>query len=93
MQLAPLLDEDGQVTRILGCIQTHGTIGRQPRRFAITDVVTKELDGQPAVDREPTKVMRQSQFSEAPQSFEGSQSQIKPAKEKRSTLELVVNNT
>ncbi|MEE9389492.1 MAG: PAS domain-containing protein [Paracoccaceae bacterium] len=41
--LAPLLDDEGQVTRILGCLQAKGSIGRQPRRFAVTDIHTKEL--------------------------------------------------
>jgi len=43
MLLAPLLDDAGNVTRILGCLQSSGDIGRQPRRFAILDVKCREL--------------------------------------------------
>ncbi|MCR8726339.1 PAS domain-containing protein [Frigidibacter sp. ROC022] len=35
MLLLPLRDEEGRVTRILGALEAKGTIGRQPRRFAI----------------------------------------------------------
>ena len=36
MVLLPLKDEHGRPTRVLGALQTHGTIGRGPRRFRIT---------------------------------------------------------
>ncbi len=33
--LAPLLDEHGQITRLLGAIETIGHVGRAPRRFEV----------------------------------------------------------
>jgi hypothetical protein len=43
MLLCPLLDDAGQVSRVLGCLQTTGSIGRQPRRFSITGVELRTL--------------------------------------------------
>ena len=34
--LLPMTDGFGQITRILGCLDSQGSIGRAPRRFAIT---------------------------------------------------------
>lgn len=36
MFLAPLFDDQGLITRIVGCLQSQGEIRRQPRRFALT---------------------------------------------------------
>lgn len=41
--LCPLKSDLGDVNRILGCLQSAGEIGRQPRRFNITDVSTRPL--------------------------------------------------
>lgn len=41
MIMAPLLDDQGNVTRILGSLQTKGMIGRQPRRFRIANVQSR----------------------------------------------------
>jgi hypothetical protein len=41
--LCPLKSDLGDVTRILGCLQSNGEIGRQPRRFEITDISTRPL--------------------------------------------------
>jgi hypothetical protein len=35
--LLPLTGEDGLVNRVLGCLDSCGSIGRAPRRFAVTD--------------------------------------------------------
>jgi len=43
MLLAPLTDDFGQTNRILGCLQSKGAIGRQPRRFSVSDVATRIL--------------------------------------------------
>lgn len=54
MLLLPLRDDMGAPTRILGALQTHGPIGRGPRRFAIRDIETKPLLGDPlATARHP----------------------------------------
>lgn len=55
MLLLPLRDEIGAPTRILGALQTHGEIGRGPRRFTIRDIETKPLPGDPlTLPRRPT---------------------------------------
>jgi len=46
MILLPLRDEEGQVARLLGALQTRGEIGRGPRRFSIRDIETKALTGE-----------------------------------------------
>ena len=43
MLLAPLTDDFGEVNRILGCLQSVGQIGRQPRRFFVTDTSVQLL--------------------------------------------------
>lgn len=43
MTLLPLRDEEGRVSRVLGGIEAKGVIGRQPRRFTITQQRTTSL--------------------------------------------------
>ncbi len=43
MYLAPLRDDTGLPTRILGALQAHGRIGRAPRRFAIREMQVDTL--------------------------------------------------
>ena len=42
--LMPLRDRAGQPTRILGVMETHGQIGRLPRRFRLSGPVTRLVD-------------------------------------------------
>jgi hypothetical protein len=42
--LMPLRDRAGQPTRILGALETHGEIGRLPRRFRLTAPPTRLVD-------------------------------------------------
>ncbi len=46
MYLAPLRDNEGRPTRILGALQSSGRIGRAPRRFAIRSVKVNALAGE-----------------------------------------------
>ena len=41
--LLPVLGSKGEPSLALGCLQTHGTIGRGPRRFAIAGLVREPL--------------------------------------------------
>ncbi|SFI78140.1 PAS domain-containing protein [Celeribacter neptunius] len=41
--LCPLKSDLGDVNRILGCLQSKGEIGRQPRRFEVVDVASRPL--------------------------------------------------
>jgi len=45
MILLPLRDGMGAANRILGCFDTHGSIGRTPRRFAITSRRLTQITG------------------------------------------------
>lgn len=42
--LAPLKDENGTVTRLLGCLQTTGRTGRTPRRFDEVQATRRPLN-------------------------------------------------
>ncbi len=53
MMLLPLRDAHGQVTRILGALETRGRIGRGPRRFMIRDIETKALADDPLTRPRP----------------------------------------
>lgn len=48
LALMPLRDRAGQPTRLLGVLETHGQIGRLPRRFRLAGPVTRLVD--PAVE-------------------------------------------
>ncbi|ALI54419.1 PAS domain-containing protein [Celeribacter marinus] len=41
--LCPLKSDLGDVNRVLGCLQSKGDIGRQPRRFDVVEVTTRDL--------------------------------------------------
>ncbi|MEN8831548.1 MAG: PAS domain-containing protein [Pacificibacter sp.] len=43
--LCPLKSDLGDATRILGCLQSKGNIGRQPRRFDVVNTVSRALSG------------------------------------------------
>ncbi|MGH1459152.1 MAG: PAS domain-containing protein [Paracoccaceae bacterium] len=43
--LLPLKSDLGDVTRILGCFATRGSVGRTPRRFDITGTRTRAIGG------------------------------------------------
>ncbi|WP_321363511.1 PAS domain-containing protein [uncultured Celeribacter sp.] len=46
--LCPLKSDLGDVNRVLGCLQSKGEIGRQPRRFEVVDIQSRPLLGNPA---------------------------------------------
>ncbi len=48
--LLPLTAARGEVDLALGCLATHGTLGRTPRRFAIASVLSEKLE-RPAGER------------------------------------------
>lgn len=45
MILLPLKSDLGDINRAIGCLVTHGSIGRAPRRFNITDTSLRPLLG------------------------------------------------
>jgi len=95
MMLAPLLDDAGEVTRILGCLQTAGTIGRQPRRFSVGEVQTKELSSQPVA--KPAPAQPRHAFAEAARAFAHAAAPepcepVNKSENSRPALQLVVDN-
>lgn len=44
MLLLPLRNDQGKVSRLLGCLCTDGQIGRTPRRFTVTSSTCRLLD-------------------------------------------------
>ena len=46
LYLAPLRDEQGRPTRLLGALQSSGKIGRAPRRFGIRELEVNRLLGE-----------------------------------------------
>lgn len=48
LTMLPLRDDEGDVTRVLGCLVTRGRIGRAPRRFALTGRHVIPLPAMPA---------------------------------------------
>ncbi len=71
MLLLPVTDDAGRITRILGCLQSAGRIGRQPRRLQIREVVEQPLHlGRPLPEarRDPHRPV--AGFAESPVTFE-----------------------
>jgi len=47
--LLPMRSDSGHIDRVLGCLVSHGVIGRAPRRFLVRDVRTCAIgNGRPA---------------------------------------------
>jgi hypothetical protein len=66
MLLLPLRDDHGRASRILGALQTHGPIGRGPRRFTIRNVETKPIIGDHPVAPRPRPVFADTPPRAAP---------------------------
>ena len=45
MLLLPLVSDFGEISRVLGCFETHGSIGRAPRRFTVTETRVTRIEG------------------------------------------------
>lgn len=90
MLLAPLTDYSGRVNRILGCLQSKGSIGHQPRRFSIKDVKTRDMSLH-GIQSKSSTARKQTAFAE-----NAARNRTSPETEKpgvvRPALELVVNN-
>lgn len=86
--LAPLLDDRGNVTRILGCLQSQGRIGRQPRRFSVMNATSKtpnfDVTNVPPISTKIPQV-----FAETAAKFTHQETPQKPAH----GLRLVVDNS
>jgi len=63
----PLTDGENRITRALGCLSTHGTIGRAPRRFMMQAQQLRPLTGAVPLPRATQQVYG---FTEAPQPFD-----------------------
>lgn len=75
--LCPLKSDLGDVNRVLGCLQSKGEIGRQPRRFEVVDIQSRPLLGNPAdqsFDTTPKGTPVPAGFAEAKKAYEDSKS-------------------
>ncbi|NIY78530.1 MAG: PAS domain-containing protein [Rhodobacteraceae bacterium] len=73
--LCPLKSDLGDVNRVLGCLQSKGEIGRQPRRFEVVDIQSRPLLGNPAdqsFDTTPKGTPVPAGFAEAKKAYEDS---------------------
>lgn len=78
MLLLPMMDDFGDVTRILGCVAYDGAIGQTPRRFSIDSVVLTPASA--LCEEEPQVAVPQTAAEKA------------PAPKGRAHLRLVVEN-
>ena len=90
MLLAPLTDDYGQINRILGCLQSIGNIGRQPRRFEIKDVKVRDMSLRGTESRF-SKARQQLAFAEPGAEFTPAPNAEKPG-DHHPALQLVVSN-
>lgn len=74
MILLPLTNDFAEVTRVLGCLETHGPVGRAPRRFEITGSDLRPLGPSgawAAREDRPAPASREQSFQEPPARFTG----------------------
>lgn len=67
--LLPMRDDMGEITRLLGCLEVAGKVGRCPRRFEIEEVETEVLGPRPL--RQEGDVDRREGMAEPPRPFVG----------------------
>jgi len=87
--LLPLRSDLGEVSRILGCLETIGPIGRAPRRFDVSDVAFKTLKAGHLPETVKDTILV-SGFADKPVPF--SLAKEKRPDEKHPALRLVVSN-
>ncbi|WP_226553525.1 PAS domain-containing protein [Celeribacter naphthalenivorans] len=83
--LCPLKSDLGDVNRVLGCLQSKGEIGRQPRRFEVVDIQPRPLLGNPAdqsFDTTPKGTPVPAGFAEAKKAYEDSKSTTSETQDK-----------
>ena len=83
--LCPLKSDLGDVNRVLGCLQSKGEIGRQPRRFEVVDIQSRPLLGNPAdqsFDTTPKGTPVPAGFAEAKKAYEDSKSTASETQDK-----------
>jgi len=91
MLLAPLRSDQGAVNRLLGCLQSEGRIGRQPRRFTVKSVKATNIETNaiyPVASDQPRTL---TQLAEPQATFAHKPKTEKPD-EFRPALRLVSNN-
>lgn len=66
--ILPLTDGQNRITRALGCLATHGSLGRAPRRFGMEAQQLRPLSG--AVPLPRARAQQVYGFAETPQPFD-----------------------
>lgn len=80
MMILPILGNAGKPDMALGCMVTSGTLGRSPRRFAISNLMLDTLPTKP----NPVVQQMQHELAEAPVPY-----RVQPTTKGRSYLQLV----
>jgi len=96
MLLLPLQSDFGEITRVLGCFETHGSIGRAPRRFNVlrTELIDVAQSVNPLTPRETLNLIQPktegaSGFAERPARFKTDQGAKTDKTPRPSYLKLV----
>lgn len=102
MLLLPMSDSYGKVSRLVGCLDIQGGLGKTPRRFQISEMRHSTLAGVPPVasveDVMPTPIVRpvapipSYAFAEDAVAFNRKSDKVPKTTTKRNGLRLVVNN-
>ena len=103
MLMAPLKSDFGEVNRILGCLQSLGQIGRQPRRFRVTGVNFREIPAPVKATPNAHATMSANSgakvsLAQATAGFEEAPAEFEPLSDPKEpgtsgpNLQLVVNN-
>ncbi len=85
MYLAPLSNEGGSAPRILGCLQSDGSVGRSPRRFSVEQVQLRRIIATAAPVAAPAAAPQRPVLS----GFAEPKAAFAPPKAKRAHLRLV----
>lgn len=87
MLLLPMVSDMGDVSRVLGCFETSGDVGRAPRRFDLEEVSKTLLE-----DAHPDACPTESNAQPAMHAFAEAPAPFKPNAERPSYLRLVTTN-
>jgi len=97
--LLPMSDADGQVSRLVGCLDIAGGLGNTPRRFKIASMRRTDIKGEPPqptrMDTELKKpeAVTSYAFAETPAPFQHLDAAVKEPVVLLHKLRLVVDNS
>ncbi len=99
MLLLPMSDAEGQVTRIVGCLDIEGPLSKTPRRFKVSALRQTQIMGEAPniIPLDPPYIpaphdLPSYAFAEEPISFRSKRSETSNAPVSKGGLRLVVDN-